>query len=356
MILQAYKVWVLAPHIESSNENINYYYDFSQSIQEYTAVFTELNVTWQWQPVTLDNFKEKIEIAIGGTKNLQKLPLFLNLCDGDEINGAPGISVIHYLQEQKVAYTGSDAFFYKITTSKALMKTAFDEYGVCNAAWKLIANNTELEEEDFKHIVYPIILKPSISGGSMGVSVKNVVHNFKELQTQVAKIQEGYNGWNLQGDGIIAEQFITGREFTVMLVGNYDSHIQALQPVERIFHASLQPQEQFLSFDRLWEIYEEETPMPNNENFYEYETVSNQNLIKQLQEISIAAYKACKGTGYTRADIRMDNTTNQLYMLEINAQCGLSEDENYTSIGAILKASHISFSQLIETILTNAIK
>jgi hypothetical protein len=36
------KVWVLAPHIESQDDNIDYYYDFSQSIAEYTKVFNEL--------------------------------------------------------------------------------------------------------------------------------------------------------------------------------------------------------------------------------------------------------------------------------------------------------------------------
>lgn len=356
MNLQQFKVWVLAPHIETTNDNINYYYDFSQSIQEYTNVFANLNMAWQWQPVTLNNFKLKISEAIKESNTAIKIPLFLNLCDGDEINGAPGISVIHYLNTLNVAFTGSDAFFYHITTSKALMKKAFDEKALSHAAWNIITNENDLQEENFAAITYPIILKPSISGGSMGVSVKNVVHNFSELKTQVTKILQGYNGWNLQGDGIIAEQFITGREFTVMLVGNYDAEILALKPIERVFHTSLKPQEQFLSFDRLWEIYEEESPMPNNENFYEYAPVEEEGLITQLQEISVAAYKACKGKGYTRADIRMSADTGKLYMLEVNAQCGLSEDENYTSIGAILKASKVSFTELIEIILKNSLK
>lgn len=355
MNLQQFKVWVLAPHIESTNENINYYYDFSQSIQEYTKVFAELNLVWQWYPVTLANFKEKISEAISQTKTIKMYSLFLNLCDGDEINGAPGISVIHFLLDCKVAFTGSDSFFYNITTSKALMKNAFDDAGISHAAWKVITQQDDLIEEKFNPILYPIILKPSISGGSMGVGIKNVVNNFRELKTQVQNMLKGYNGWDLQGDGIIAEQFISGREFTIMLVGDYDATILALQPVERVFHTSLKPQEQFLSFDRLWEIYEEETPMPNNENFYEYAPVEDQGLISRLQQLSIAAYKACKGTGYTRADIRMDITTNQLYVLEVNAQCGLSEDENYTSIGAILKASKVSFTGLIEKILENSL-
>jgi hypothetical protein len=43
-------------------------------------------------------------------------------------------------------------------------------------------------------------------------------------------------------------------------------------------------------------------------------------------------------------------------MLEVNAQCGLSEDENYTSIGAILKVSNKSFTEIIMEILKDALR
>jgi len=61
------------------------------------------------------------------------------------------------------------------------------------------------------------------------------------------------------------------------------------------------------------------------------------------------------GKGYTRIDIRQDIDTGLLYVLEANAQCGLSEDENYTSIGAIIKASKVKYSKVIEAILVDAI-
>ena len=41
-LLKPYMVWVLAPHLESEDPNIQHYYDFSQSIQEFTKVFDEL--------------------------------------------------------------------------------------------------------------------------------------------------------------------------------------------------------------------------------------------------------------------------------------------------------------------------
>jgi D-alanine-D-alanine ligase len=50
----------------------------------------------------------------------------------------------------------------------------------------------------------------------------------------------------------------------------------------------------------------------------------------------------------------MDSKTKKLYVLEVNAQCGLSEDENYTSIGAILRMSNKTFSELVIEIINDA--
>jgi len=114
------KIWVLYPHLETSDPNLQHYYDFKQSLQEYTKVFQELDADWQWQPVTMQNFRE----IIGSIKRKsgRKVPLVLNLCDGDEVNGTPGISVIHELDQQQLIYTGSNAHYYNITTSKIPMK------------------------------------------------------------------------------------------------------------------------------------------------------------------------------------------------------------------------------------------
>ena len=62
-----------------------------------------------------------------------------------------------------------------------------------------------------------------------------------------------------------------------------------------------------------------------------------------------------EGTGYGRIDIRMDKETGKLYVLEVNAQCGLSEDENYTSIGAMVRLGKHSYSYMIKDIIENAI-
>jgi len=354
-LLKPYLVWVLAPHLESDDPNIQHYYDFTQSIKEYTGVFDQLKVQWKWQPVTLSNFKEIIR-DIASSKN-GKTPLILNLCDGDEVNGTPGVSVINELEKHGLIYTGSDAHFYKVTTSKIPMKRAFNKANVPTGNWRVITEKKGSVRGICKRVGTPIIIKPAVSGGSMGVSVKNVVNTEEELLARVEEIQRGYHGWNLLADGLFAEQFITGPEFTTFITGSYDDpeHCIVYEPVERVFHQSLPETEKFLSFDRLWEIYDDETPMPRNENFYEYRAVSAE-LVEPLKQLSREAYRACGGKGYTRIDIRQDSATGKLFVLEANAQCGLSEDENYTSIGAILKVSGISFSEIIAEILKDALR
>ena len=354
-LLKPYTVWVLAPHLESDDPNIQHYYDFSQSIREYTKVFEELKAEWKWQPVTMKNFKSVIR-SIAASKN-GKTPLVLNLCDGDEVNGTPGVSVIHELEKYGLIYTGSDAHFYTTTTSKIPMKKAFDKAGVPTANWRVISEKKGSTKGICKRVGTPIIIKPAVSGGSMGVSVKNVVHNEEDLAKRVAEIYKGYRGWNLLVDGLFVEQFITGPEYTTFITGSADDPANCIvyEPVKRNFHQSLPDSEQFLSFDRLWEIYEDESPMPGNENFYEYGPVEPA-LIPALKKLSLDAYRSCGGKGYTRIDIRQDHVTGKLYMLEVNAQCGLSEDEDYTSIGAILKASNISFTSVITEILKDALR
>lgn len=351
--LRKLKVWVLYPYLKTEDPNLQYYYDFSQSMEEYAKVFRELNADWVWQPITIQDYKE----VVAGIKKRsgRKIPLVLNLSDGDEINGTPGVSVIHELEKNRIIYTGADTQYYNITTSKIPMKEAFDCAGVPTANWAIIRGEDDVRNGLCERLGTPIIIKPAVSGGSMGVSVKNVVYTDLDLKKRVHDLKGGYRGWDLLADGLIAEAFITGPEYTTFIVGSSSrlDRCEVYPGVERVFHPSLPEEEKFLSFDRLWEIYEDEKPMPANENFYEYQKAPD-NLMEELKRITLLAYQAVGGTGYGRVDIRREQDTGKLYVLEINAQCGLSEDENYTSIGAILRYAGVSFSSIIVSIIRDA--
>lgn len=347
-------VWVLAPYVETNNENLNYYYDFTQSIQEYTKAFEELNISWKWQQVTNDNFEWIIDRIKeeSSTDNL----IVINLCDGDEINNAPGVNVIRYLKKSGLCFSGSDEYFYRISTSKIKMKEVFDQKNIPTAPWKIITSENKNDPAIFEMLGNPVIVKPAISGGSLGVGIHSVVKTCGELSSQFEKLEEGYHGWNLVDGGVFAEEFIDGPEFTTLIVGNSSSprDCKIYLPVERVFNKSLPPHEKFLSFDRLWEMYEEEAPVNNEDDFYSYQTPDTA-LLQSICRLSFDAYKAVRGKGYSRVDLRMDRHTGKLFVLEVNAQCGLSEDENFTSIGAILRLSGNSFASLILEIINDTL-
>ncbi len=347
----SFHIWVLAPFLETEDENLKYYYDYTQSIAEYKKVFSEIDCTWQWENVTMENVQQTMEKIVA---QKDKINIVFNLCDGDEINGTPGVSVIHALEKNNIIYTGSSAEFYNITTSKIPMKAVFDKALVPTAAWQVITDSSSFANLFATNPL--LIVKPAVSGGSMGLMAKNVVENEEQLHSIVAEIKKGYHGWKLDVDGIFVEAFIQGREFTTFIVGSHNDKKSLIfyNPVERVFHASLPDKEKFLSFDRLWETYDTETAMPNDEYVYNYAAVED-NLYNELKKISIDAYKSLAGKGYGRIDIRMDDATSKLYVLEVNAQSGISEDEDYTSIGAILRLSNKTFTQLVIEIIKDAI-
>lgn len=350
----SYIIWVLAPLLETDDPELQYYYDFTQSHGEYSKVFQEIGCEWYWINVTINKIDEALDKIANYNSN--KTSVVINLCDGDELNGVPGLSVIEGLNRRNLIYTGSDEHFYTITTSKIPMKEAFDKHNVSTAPWKVVDGNAEASQI-FKEVGDTMIVKPAISAGSMGLGIRNVVDNAEAYRKIVHEMQTGYHGWKLDNGGLFVEEFIKGREFTTLVVGSSTnpSKLECYVPIERVFHKSLPETEKFLSYERLWNnYYRDEQAMPNDENLYEY-VMPEAELIPSIQQLSIDAFKSVGGMGYGRLDIRMNSKTGKLYVLEVNAQCGLSEDEDYTSIGAILRFAKKSFTYLIIQIIEDAL-
>jgi D-alanine-D-alanine ligase-like ATP-grasp enzyme len=350
---QDWLIWILAPFVKTEDPNLQYYYDFSQSIGEYTKVFKELDLNWKWQAIEISNYKEIIRNI--QSESSPRRPLVINLCDGDEDNGVPGISVIRELELNDLIYTGSDTYFYDITTSKIPMKKLFDQYQVPTSPWMVIDIQSYDPHEVFQKLKKPLIVKPAISGGSLGLGLKSVVQDEQEMKSYLNSIINGYKGWDLTSGGFFIEEFIQGQEYTTLIVGPSDDlqRCTIYDPVERVFESSIPATEQFLSFDRLWEIYEEESPIEQDKALWNYSR-PNPALIDEIKSISWKAYQSVKGMGYGRVDLRRDQITGKIMVLEVNAQCGLSDDENFTSIGAILRLCGERFTELIYKIIQDA--
>ena len=345
-----YLVWVLIPVVETTDADIAWYSDFEQSRVEYERAFAALGFAWRWQPITLANHRDVVQTI--ARESVGHEPVVLNLCDGDEVNGSPGLSVIRCLKEHGLRFTGADERFYDVTTSKIVMKEAFDRAGVPTSPWAVIARNGSGIDEVLKQLGAPLILKPAVSAGSLGITTKSVVQTPQALRAALKRLSKGYHGWDLAGGGVFVERFVAGPEYTTFIVGSYDDAARATiyPPVERLFNEALPPHERFLSFDRLWGLYETETPLEGDAELWNYRKVPK-TLAKRVTDISWAAYEAVGGRGYGRVDLRQDSETGEIHVLEVNAQCGISEDEAYTSIGAILRFARTSFASAVGEII-----
>lgn len=69
--------------------------------------------------ITLENYKDVL-------MSMKKPSMVIvNLCDGTETDGYPGISVPILLEQQNFAFTGAGSDFFETTTSKPVLKDVF---------------------------------------------------------------------------------------------------------------------------------------------------------------------------------------------------------------------------------------
>jgi D-alanine-D-alanine ligase len=352
-------VLVFVPFKIIPNGMISPHYDYEEFKIELDSWFKPLGIKWEWIPITLLNFRDEILYAKELEKK-SKLVVF-NLCDGTETDFYPGLSIIRELKKNEIPFTGGDEQFYKLSTEKILTKNKLLEHSISTAPFIEILN----PEKDIKRaeiaIGYPFILKPNISAGNFGIYLKSVVHNFHSA-VEVAEdlIQEQINEYGENANSYFAERFIIGNEYTVLVVGNYKypDDIIIYKPIQRIFDNSLPEQEKFLSFHRYWNHYDDEANISLEPftteitEYYTYQLVESSFEDKLIQH-SKQAFCALEGTGYARIDIRYDSILEQFFILEVNSNCGLS-NESSSSVGNILNLANKSISSLIEKILYEA--
>ncbi len=352
-------VWVFIPY-RIKEQELSSEYGNPEYRQGLADVFAELGLAWKWQPITLENMQTIVE-EVAASSN-EYIPVVLNYCDGnDEIDGCPGVSVIRMLEQKGIIFTGADSNFYHLTTSKIWMKRAFMEASVATAPYEVILDPNRVQGV-CDRLGTPLIVKPALAYASIGISLESVVESDKQVSKQVQRLLQGVHEMQFPPDSIFVERFISGREFTVFLLGDSQQpeSIKIYPPIELVFHSSLPETKQFRSYDNFWGKYLEESSSSSSEPFYHCQQVAG-DLNEKLCKISKRAYCATGGNGYARVDIRMDNNTQEIFILEVNANCAISSkpitdfsELDQTSLGTILHLAGISFAQLMSEIIVQA--
>jgi D-alanine-D-alanine ligase len=344
------EVHVLISYEIVDGQFISAEYDNEDFRAEVGRWFEPLGLEWVWTRVAFENLAETIA-NLSRRADEREIVVF-NLCDGSEIDGYPGLSVIRALDAAGLPYSGANAEFYEKTTTKITSKRMFDASGVATPPMVEVSELPEDIDRAFAQLGSPIILKPDVSAGSYGIGNDSVCN---DRQSAISKVKTLRQDRYIAGSAIFAEPFVKGREFTVFAVED-DSEplgLRILVPCERAFNQALPELERFCSYERHWNLPVQGAQLPVGEEYCVHLPVEGE-LRDRLAALVRRAVRAVSGSSYARCDVRLDQATDALLVLEVNSQCELSSDPK-SEIGSILQFSRLTMSGLLDQILSHAL-
>lgn len=180
-----------------------------------------------------------------------------------------------YIRKDKDKYIYIDDNFNRVTLSK--------EY---------------LGERVNNYLKYPVFIKPSNSGSSVGV---NKATDNEEL---IKYLDEAF----LYDNKVLIEETIEGREVECAVLGNNN-------PVASYVGEVLSA-EDFYTYDSKYKNKKSITAIPAN---------IKPCLMDKIRCIAIKAYQACDCKGLSRVDFFIEKDTNRIILNEINTMPGFTE-------------------------------
>ena len=226
-----------------------------------------------------------------------------------------------YLDDLQIPYTGSNKRSSEICMNKRSAKKILLESNISTPKFIRIVKETSIEDiEDL--FTYPIVVKPSSEGSSIGVFI---VENRESLENAILHNRE------ISGD-IIAEQYIEGTEYTVGILNK-----KALPVIKLI------PSGQFYDYEAKYNSQDTEYICPSG--------LDKKTELK-LKKVSLKSFEVLNCSGWGRVDIIIDKD-NKPWVIELNTVPGMTEN---SLVPMAAKAEKIGFNDLVLKILDTSLK
>lgn len=225
---------------------------------------------------------------------------------------------------------GMDKVYTKIIFEKAeISQTKYEYIKANNEEFTYIYKDfseekmklTNIVEKIEKSLTYPMFVKPSNSGSSVGVKKAN---NNEQLQQAIINASK-------YDTKILIEEGIIGREIECAVLGTKEI---ISSPVGEVLAA-----DDFYSFDAKYNNQESKTIIPAD---IDKET-SN-----EIRDLSIKAFKAIDGKGLARVDFFVENKTNKIYINEINTLPGFTTISMYPKL---FEQIGISYTEILDKLI-----
>ncbi|NPV66730.1 MAG: hypothetical protein HPY64_06255 [Anaerolineae bacterium] len=264
------------------------------------------------------------------------------------------------LEMLQIPYTGSQVLTLALALDKPMTKRILWYHGLPTPEFQVFDRADELIDEDLLdesgELRFPMFVKPSREGTSMGVSAESIVYTVDQLHTQVAKQLRLYK------QPILVEHFIKGREMTLGMIGNITP------PAARRLSDHTPPNElpQGLTFFPVLEVdtgaYASEAGVYTNrmkvemaEDFYYFcpAPISDE-FEQQLRLLAAAVFRVTGCKDVARVDFRLDEENDHKpYILEVNPLPGLNP--GYSDLCIQARAAGWTYEELVNGILDRAI-
>jgi D-alanine-D-alanine ligase len=244
-----------------------------------------------------------------------------------------------------IAYVGSGVLGSAAGMDKDAMKRLFAAAGlpqtpyvaVLRKAWHKDAKATVRRIE--KALKYPLFVKPANLGSSVGISK---VHDRSELGPAL-DVAAGFDR------KIVVEQGVGGpgakpRELEVSVLGNDE-------PVASVV-GEIVPNKEFYDYESKY------ADSPENPSVPIIPAKLRPAQVKQIQQMAVAAFRACDCAGLARVDFLMDPERGAdgkkiaspgIYLNEINTMPGFTSISMYPKLW---QASGIGYSALIDRLIS----
>jgi len=292
----------------------------------------------------------------GNLSLVEKLPalkpdICFNICEGHWGDSRES-HVPSILEMLRIPYTGSGVLSLALTLDKPTAKRVLAFYGLPTPAFQVF-HRTDAPID--RNLQFPLFVKASREGTSLGISPSSIVRNESELRSQVAEHLDRFH------QPILVERFIRGRELTVGIIGNSSgtvpSPVAESEPAPSVF-AGLQLLPA-LEVD-LHAYPSSEGGIYTNRIKTEFHDIHifcpaplPPELGARLQWLAAAVFRATDCMDFARVDFRLDaDDGNQPYILEVNPLPGLCP--GFSDLVLAAEAMGMPYNDLINAILDAA--
>jgi D-alanine-D-alanine ligase len=254
-----------------------------------------------------------------------------NFCEG--IRGsAREAQVPCILDVYGIPYVFSDALTMATTLEKSTAKRIVRDQGVATADFALIEKPADIAKVN---LPFPIFLKPVAEGSGKGVNARSKVEDKKALSAVARELLKQYK------QPVLAETFLSGREFTVGITGTGED-AKVLGSTEIVPKAGW-----------VGDGYGFENKDAGWEERVEIVRASHLPEAKAAGAVALAAWRALRCRDGGRIDIRCD-AHGKPHFIEVNPIAGLRP--NHSDLCFIAEYEGVSYAQLLGRIMESFLK